>query len=264
MNAEKWISTYLKEYQGAGETFDAKDECVLLGAMQMYEASGEEVYLDFIKSNVKRFAGEDGAVQWDAVDVSDPFSLDCGRILFFLYGKFQTECCRRALEAVMDRIREQDWSLDILPFYMEYETKCGKKEKYNDIVKQFELAQEKLSESGNSPAIYLMRIVDTIEHTSIEIYEKYRTLQDLYKLVLKEQLADGQKDLILAYSILKACRMGILLKEKYAALGLKMAEDLLAEECFRKESPEGKDGMCAGYGMMAYAQYRMLQKELEV
>lgn len=255
MNAENWISTYLKEYPGKRDSWNKKDGYVLLGAMQMYQASGEKAYLDFVENHVKCFVGEDGAILWDVFSDADVCIHTCGRVLFFLYEKTGQECYRKALDAAMERIRTQEWSLTALPFYMEYETKCGKKEKYNDIVGQFELAQKETMEDGSD---FLMQIVDTMEHTSIEIYEKYRTLQDLYKLVLKKELSDGKKNRRICYSILKACRMGILLKEKYADFGMEMAENLIEQVC---EDVDGK--VCVGYGMMLYAQYLILQKEME-
>lgn len=258
MNAEKWINTYLKEYPGKQETWGKEEGYVLLGAMQMYAASEEKTYSDFVENSVKCFLDEDGNILWNALRDADLSILTCGRALFFLHEKTGQECYRRALDAVMEHMQAKEWSLAALPFLMEYETKCGKKEKYNDIVKQFETAQREQTENNSD---YLMLIVDTMENTSIEIYEKYRTLQDLYKLVLRKSLSDGKKDLKLGYSILKACRMGILLKEKYAAAGMELVEEF-------SEGLQGKETVLAepseaGLFMMAYAQSLMLQKEME-
>lgn len=258
MNADKWIETYIKEYQSDKEYRNGEMGCLLIGAMQMYEACGEELYLQFIEEKLKCYFTQAGEFLYETAGEVEISSLDYGRILFFMYQRTGKEAYRSAIESVMCRIRELPWNYRTLPFYMLYETKCGKKEKYNDIVKQFVLVREKLDKA--EVCTYLMALVDTMDNMSIEIYEKYRELQDIYKSVLKESLGEDKRDIRLAYSILKACRMGILLKEKYADIGMKMAESLFEE---RMSAKDAKTCLYTGDFMMAYAQYLMLQKEME-
>lgn len=56
----------------------------------------------------------------------------------------------------------------IQPFYMEYETVYGKKEKYNDIIGQFENAQKIMCGGGDrsirSTVQYLAALADTMEY----------------------------------------------------------------------------------------------------
>ena len=163
-----------------------------------------------------------------------------------------------------------------------------------------------------------MSLVDVLDNMSIEIYEQYRKLQDMYKLMLKGMLRyqDAESGMfyqipdrsgvpgnyletsgnaMIAYTILKACRMGILLREKYADLGFEMVEDILSQKLIQKEDglhltdichmaglgPEDRkdrdgsveyylsekivsdDSKGVGPMMMAYAQYLMLKKEME-
>lgn len=189
-------------------------------------------------------------------------------------------------------------SLDALslsqPFYMRYETTYHKKECYHDIIRQFENAGRYLYEtdtgqyrstytesdarsaegetaayaSARSMGRYLAALVDVAESTSIEIYEQYRKLQDMYRQALKGLpgqratdcaqsepslcfATDGTQERIgnalIAYSALKACRNGMLLAEKYEPFFRTVAEQLTAEQ------PAGEPEE-VGALMMAYAQ----------
>ncbi|MBQ8597747.1 MAG: glycoside hydrolase family 88 protein [Lachnospiraceae bacterium] len=364
---EQYLDNYLSTYKNYKDYWNYEDGCVLLGAQYLYEATGEEKYFSFIQNYVKDLILEDGTITNYQVDKFNIDSINAGKILFFLYDKTGEEKYRKAIDFVMDQLRQhprckcgnffhkavypnQIW-LDGLymaqPFYMAYETRYNKKEKYNDIISQFENVKKYLydeekglcyhayDESGEafwadkktgcsanfwlrSLGWYLMSFVDVMDHMSIEIYEQYRKLQDMYKLMLKGILqyqdpetgmfyqvpdrsdAEGNYletsgSAMITYSILKACRMGILLKEKYADLGLEMVESILSEKLVQDVDGLHLTGIChmAGLGpenrtdrdgsveyylsekivsddskgvgpmMMAYAQYLMLKKESE-
>lgn len=231
------------------------------------------------------------------------------------------------------------------PFYMEYTTRFENKEHYNDIINQFLNVQKYLydeekglcyhafdeerkqfwadKESGcsqnfwlRSMGWYLMALIDTMSVTSIEIYEQYRKLQDIFKLMVKGMLryADESTGLfyqiidrddaegnyletsgsaMVGYAILKACRMGVLQKEKYQHIGERIVESLIEYKLSEKENeihlndiclmaglgPENKpsrdgsvgyylsepvvcdDAKGVGPFMMAYSQYLMIKKE---
>ena len=97
---------------------------------------------------------------------------------------------------------------------------------------------------------YLAALIDTMDNMSFEIYEQYRKLQDNFKLTLKNIMPC--QDVLISYCIMKACRMGILLKEKYADSAMKMIEN--PEEDFTKDAEQ------AGIFLMAYSQYLQLEK----
>lgn len=364
---EQYLDQYLTNYKNYKTYWNYEDGCVLLGAQYLYEATGEEKYEVFIRNYVKDLIAEDGTITNYQTDKFSIDSINCGKILFFLYDRTGDEKYRKAIEFVMEQLKkhprcecgnffhkqqypDQIW-LDGLymaqPFYMAYETRYDKKEKYNDIISQFEnvkkylyneekglcyhaydasgkafWADEKTGCSANfwlrSIGWYLMSFVDVMDNMSIEIYEQYRKLQDMFKLMLKGILnyqdpetgmfyqvpdqseAEGNYletsgSAMVAYSILKACRMGILLKEKYAERGFCMVESILSKKLIQKEDgmhlsdichmaglgPEerrDRDGSVAYYlsekivcddpkgvgpMMMAYAQYLMLKKEME-
>lgn len=175
----------------------------------------------------------------------------------------------------------------ILPFYMEYETKYHNKAEYNDIVAQFQtirkccyneekgLYYQAYDEAKEQPwcnnetglsqefsmrsmGWYLMALIDVIGTMSEEIYEHYRTLGELFKELVKGILPYKETEQgMFGYVICKACRIGILNKEKYAKEGIKLVE------AFCRQSDDTSNDEDMGICMMAYAQTQMLKKEYE-
>ncbi len=187
------------------------------------------------------------------------------------------------------------------PFYMEYETRFDNRAHYNDIISQFENVQKYLyseekgicyhaydetksifwanKETGcsanfwlRSMGWYLMALVDCMDKMDKQIYEGYRKLEDIYRLVLKGilQYQDEKSGLfyqvidrpdvsgnyletsgsaMIAYSILKACRMGVLIEEKYRPVGEKIVEGLLNEKLVEKDGKVELTGICSVAGL---------------
>lgn len=367
MKLEKYLEAYLDGYQNYKTYWNYEDGCVLLGAKGMYEATGEERYFDFIEKYLKQFVMDDGTI---AHYEMEKFNIDCvnpGKILYFMYDKTGEEKYRKAIDVMMEQLKKQPrcdcgnfvhkgiypnqiW-LDGLymaqPFYMEHETRYNKKEKYNDIISQFENVRKYLfdEEKGlyyhaydeareqswadkktgcsasfwlRSMGWYLMALVDVMDAMSFEIFEHYKKLQDMFKEALKGILAyqDAETKLfyqvidradaegnyletsgsaMVAYAILKACRMGVLLKEKYADMGMDIVKSLLDNKLLKTEDGVHLVDICKGAGlgpanrperdgsveyyiseekvaddakgvgvlMMAYAQYLQLKAELD-
>lgn len=134
----------------------------------------------------------------------------------------------------------------VYPVYMEYETGYNKKAGYMDIAAQLTVLAERVRADYDAmhAACLLKTLTDTLAVASPEIYEHYRTLQDLLRetaalLVEKEQLAmtafpeahlktdvsGKEKDALkLAGSALvEACEKDFLSAEKYAAMGRELA-----------------------------------------
>jgi len=126
------------------------------------------------------------------------------------------------------------------PFYMNYDTRDGKKEHYNDIIAQYNAFHieyiEKLSQNIQESQVvqqyeklvyYAASFIDTMEVMAQPLYEIYRKLQDYYKetvhILLQPNILENvvQKEkVMLAYVILKGCRMKALLTEKYEHIAL--------------------------------------------
>lgn len=251
MKLENYIDSYLKGYRNYKTYWNYEDGLVLLGAKELYEATGEEKYFTFLNQYVSRFVQEDGSISNYQREQYNLGGICGGRILFFLYDKTGEEKYRRAIETLMDQLRSQPrcecgsfyhkeiyprqiW-LDSLymaqPFYMEYETRYEKKEKYNDIICQFENVQKFLynKERGlcyhaydeareqswadkdtgcssnfwlRSMGWYLMALVDTMDSMSFEIFEQYKKLEGIFKQMLSGILQYQDKESKLFYQII--------------------------------------------------------------
>lgn len=96
----------------------------------------------------------------------------------------------------------------------------GEKEQYASIVKTWREYE------GQIGGRELLALVDTIEPMSKMIYEHYRSLEELFKMWMKEYLSHPlPKDIMAGLAILKACNMGIVHAEHYAKIG----KDLLGD-----------------------------------
>lgn len=277
MKAEGFIDEYLKKFQSGAAGKNYEDSSVFVSIKQMYDALGDEKYFSLIDGYFKNFIMEDGAITNEYADKFDVSGVNYGKLLFFMYDKTGEEKYRKAIEAVMNWLREHPDKLSpnqismeelymVQPFYMEYETRYEKKEKYSDIIKQFENAYN-LIKSGNNDidqvGLYLTSLIDALSGMSFEIYEKYRKLQDMFKLSLVNLLKDRDKEsaenAMIAYAIIKACRMGIILKEKYAPAGVEIVESLMEN----KPADIFNDARAVGPFISAYGQYLQLKKEME-
>ncbi|MCM1385864.1 MAG: glycoside hydrolase family 88 protein [Bacillus sp. (in: Bacteria)] len=307
MEMEKLTNECFDYCSKQSKAWNYKTGVMLIGAQKMYEATGEEKYFSFIKSSMEELLAQDGALKSYPAETGNIEGISCGRILYFLYDKTKEDKYRKAVDNVMDRLRDcprcecgnflyqtkeadESW-LDVLymtqPFYMEYETTYDKKEKYNDIINQFKNVRgflynkkEEFTGSGfslKSVGAYLAALIDTMDNMSFEIYEQYRTLQDAFKLTLKSMLpcqdkdsklfslsngADAAGNAMMSYAVMKACRMGIVLKEKYADSAMKMIESLSDDTYANRNAFTGGAGN-AGTFLMAYGQYLQLKKEMD-
>lgn len=152
------------------------------------------------------------------------------------------------------------------PFYMNYDTKNGGKEHYNDIIAQYNVASgvffdscENSSDKYIRPYDLLMKnseeiikkiesdkclyenlvyyaasLIDTMELMAQPLYEIYRKLQEYYKAAVtvllssktQENVQDEAVYAMLSYVILKGCRMKALLTEKYENIAEQLLEKI--------------------------------------
>ena len=131
------------------------------------------------------------------------------------------------------------------PLYMAYETKVGKKEKYQTILADFkemrdklfdqetgliydsyEVGKDAILEDGKfkimSAGYYLMGIIDTMFEVAEEIYEQYRAYEGMFKEAIKGVLRyyNEEEGLFRKY-ILTAKQMDMELKEEENPIDVK-------------------------------------------
>ncbi|MFV0242231.1 MAG: hypothetical protein ACK5H4_19615 [Lacrimispora sphenoides] len=210
----------------------------LTGAIQMYEATGEEVCKDAVMTYLNGLEAPEELAE--GLPIQD--SLAC----FFALDQTGNEKYRQTIESF---IGQNDWTLDFMPFVTAYETRYKRKEHYNEIAALFR-GEERLAGSD------LIALIETIGQMSEEIYEYYRELRDLFKTAVKEkikELPDSSEALEIGYSILRACNMGMLQREKYSDFG----------ELIWKTIESNDKDTCAGLQEMLKAQHTILKKQEE-
>lgn len=293
---EKRIREFLLGYETNKKDFCCRDGCILNGCMQMYQATGGREYLEFIRKYLQAVIGEDGKMNSGDMEKLNIDSVNTMKVLFYIYDLTGEEKYAKAIGRIQDKIRGlerdqhgnfiwEDGLERLFPFYMEYETRYHKKENYNDIITQLLNGREKGFKTS-----YLMALIDVIDAMSIEIFEHYKTLEKCFKEETKKILpgfirqvkeqTKGMEEgefvgncmevisvLETAYAIIKACRIGVLSKEKYERTGLEAFRGITAERLFQSAEEGESNGMadrkaeCIGIFMMAYAQKLMMQKQ---
>lgn len=290
-NVEKIIGEYLREYKINKDFIKYEDGYMVNACMQLHQATEEARYLNFLMDYVKEFVGEDGSIQYFDSSKLNKDSINAFKVLLYIYDVSQEEKYFKAIEDLQQGIRnlprdEKGIFLagengiadskgktfyELLPFYMEYETRFHKKAEYNDIVMQCQSMKEEEKDEW-----YLLALVDIMEAMSIEIFEHYKTLEQLFKDKVRKMLSTKEVNVEeetgstfrIAYAIIKACRIGALSREKYEAAGLGILEggiqkvlSLSGEENSLSEKTVSIKPECMGSLMMAYAQKLMLQKQ---
>jgi unsaturated rhamnogalacturonyl hydrolase len=102
------------------------EQGVMLEAMrQMYEATGNETYLRYIKRNLDRYVGADGSIRTYQYETFNLDNIPTGRQLLTLYTKFGDQKYRFAADTLRKQLRNQPrtheggfWHKKIYPYQM--------------------------------------------------------------------------------------------------------------------------------------------------
>jgi unsaturated rhamnogalacturonyl hydrolase len=161
---KNYFDNFLSNYKNYQTYFNYEDGCVLMACKEMYSATGETHYKDFIINYLNKIITVDGIITNYEFGKYNIDSTNSGKLLFFAYDETGDEKYRKAIEFIMNELRNhprtqsgnfwhkklypnQVW-LDGLymaqPFYTEYETRYGEKRRYDDIISQFRFVREKM------------------------------------------------------------------------------------------------------------------------
>ena len=319
---KEYIDQYLEEYDRQERpVWNYEDGVALMGMQYLYEATGEERYITYIKHFMDRYIGEDGSIRYYNPQDYNLDKVNNGKPLFFLYEKTGEEKYKKALDLILSQLASHPrtecgsfWHKQIYPYqiwldglymaqplYMEYETKYNGGEHYNDITGQFNNARKYLydekkqlyyhaydekrqmlwadKETGcshnfwlRSIGWYLMALIDCYSLVSEESFEHYKRYEELFKEALKGilqyqdprtkmfyQLVDMPDEpgnyletsgsAMIAYSILKACRLGALQEEKYRQIGEGILNGIVKEKFKSEDGKLHLTGICLVAGL---------------
>ena len=268
-----YINNVLKDISLEGA--EAFDKALLLNALGKLEAAEHsDEYKGVITCELERM------IQNDA------FNIDDNNLVNFLYGNAcysvgmneaavniakQTETQPRSEAGYFTDANGHKClctAFKALSFYMNYETKDGGKEHYNDIIAQYNALYKECFEDvsraaseGDLKAIKALAFfaagaVDTLEVMDQALYEIFARIRDIFKQtisVLNGTVDSTDSDavkLVYTYAVLKGCRMKLIQTEKYASNAEDIFEKATDEHIADKNDITGT----AAY-VMAYSEY---------
>lgn len=357
---EQYIAEFYQDLSRVRtDKWNYEDGCLLIAAIQLYEATGNIRFRDFVVEYIGEYVTGEGEILHYKKEDYKLDDVNPGRAVLFAYEQTGEERFRKAMELLMSHLREQPrtkagnfWHKKIYPnqvwldglfmaqpFYMAHNTKFGGKDQYVDICGQFQVVREKMlnqekglyyhgydesrsifwanQETGCSANFwlramgwYLVSLVDTMEEMDGRVYDHFRQLADIYKEALAGILRyqdpvsglffqvvdhgelqgnylESSGSAMVAASVLKACRLKVLLEEKYRPLGegildslieRKLVDGHLMDSCsvaglgpkegrrdgsieyYLSEPIKADDGKGVAATFMAYAQYLKLRQ----
>ena len=242
---------------------------LILGLEKLYQATGDADYHTFAKKAVDNLVAEDGTYAKAEGSLSDNLfgnALFAVRAMDTVYNPQDTAA--EKTETFSTKLSDAYLTQ---PFYMNYETKFGGKEQYNDVIAQFNILQEKAypsveNELGNAAAdlemaAYAAAAVDTMEVMEQPLYEIFDRLRQILKQAVAAMNTKSldtfakeaqEAGLFYAYAVLKGCRMKALITEKYEKAALDILE--AAEAKAQEDDAFGADTAYTAVLVTAYAE----------
>ena len=143
--------------QGKKPAWNYIDGCMMTSLIELYKATNDDKYLDFVKRFVDYYVKEDGSILGYEMEKYSTDDVSESRILFDLYALTQNEKYNKAIEYTYNQVKNHPrtkegnfWHKKIYPnqvwldglymmqvFYTRYETERNKLQNYSDIVNQF-------------------------------------------------------------------------------------------------------------------------------
>lgn len=280
-----YIDNVLKETGLEGA--DAFDKALLLNALGKLEAAEHSnEYNNFIAGELDKMVQNGATAQNGTMGQNCTIGAGDNSLINFMYGN---ACYYAGKNDVAVNIAKQTktqprteagyftdndgnkclcTAFKALSFYMNYETKDGGKENYNDIIAQYNALYadcfedvSKAARGGDAKAVaalayFAAGAVDTLEVMDQALYEIFARIREIFKQavsVLNETVDSADSEavkLIYAYAVLKGCRMKLIQTEKYAA----KAEKIFEEATDKHAADKSRVADTAAY-VMAYSEY---------
>ena len=141
-----------------------EDACILNAAIQLYKATGDEHFKNFVPEYLDNYIDSEGNILYYKQEDYKLDDIPHGRALLFAYEQTGNEKYRKAVDILLKHLADQPrilagnfWHKKIypnqvwldglymaMPFYIAYETKYNKNAHYVDICNQFQLVLDKM------------------------------------------------------------------------------------------------------------------------
>ena len=321
MKFKRYMDDFLTHFQGEMKKWNYEDGCVLMGCVQLYQATGDKRYQELVLNYLNDYITKDGKILYYEEEKYNIDSIHTGKVLFYAYEWTKEERYQKGIEVLMNQLHNQPrtqsgnfWHKKIYPdqiwldglymaqpFYMMYETKYNKKENYRDIIEQFKNVRKYLynEEKGlyyhgydesrkvfwadkvtgksknfwlRSMGWYLMALIDTMDEMDESVFEQYKVLEELfreavrgvlkyqdkssglfYQIIdrkdIKENYLETSGSAMIGYALLKGCRIGALIKEKYLKTGEEIVDALTEHMLMEEEGTLKLSHICSVAGL---------------
>ena len=164
MDIKAYTKAYMASYEPHKSYWNYEDGCMLKGCIDMYRATGDADYKDFVLRYLEERVTPEGVISNYQSETYNIDSINSGKSLFFALDETGDERYRKAIEFLMHRLWEHPrcqcgnfWHKDIYPnqvwldglymaqpFYMEYEARFDTMAKLHDISSQFKNVRKHL------------------------------------------------------------------------------------------------------------------------
>lgn len=154
---ELFIKDYIRNYKNYKERWNYEDGCILKGCLDLYEATHDEEYMNFIYRYMDNFIEPNGNIKNYDIEEYNIDNINSGKVLFFLYEITKDEKIKKAIELLYSQLKTHPrtksgnfWHKKIysnqiwldglymaMPFYTKYEKYFNNSSNFHDIVNQF-------------------------------------------------------------------------------------------------------------------------------
>ena len=106
MDIQQYFQRFLANYTPYKKYWNYEDGCVLKGCIDLYHATGDVLYRDFVLDYVSAYVAADGSIPNYEMRQYNIDSINSGKALFFALEETGEERYRKAIEFHMQRLRE--------------------------------------------------------------------------------------------------------------------------------------------------------------
>ncbi|MEW9121912.1 MAG: glycoside hydrolase family 88 protein [Thermotaleaceae bacterium] len=165
-----FVDHYLKNYKRCKESWNYEDGCIFKGSLDLYQATGDKKYFQFVEEHIDEAVTEEGSILKYAVEEFNIDHINCGKVLFTLYDATGNRKYLKGIQELYGQLEmhprtkegnywhkkiypNQVW-LDglymAMPFYARYEREFKGTNAYEDIYNQLIVVRNRMFDAEKS------------------------------------------------------------------------------------------------------------------
>ena len=105
---ERYIEDFYKDFSRVRmDKWNYEDGCIMIAAIQLYEAAGDVRFRNFVVEYMDRYVTEEGEILHYKRDDYKLDDINPGRAVLFVYEQTGEKRIRKAMEALLRHLEEQ-------------------------------------------------------------------------------------------------------------------------------------------------------------